>query len=251
MFIDSARGKSLKQSHSLRTDSRPLTSRSSVSVARAAIQNAFYLSVIMRLAALFALLAVAAASELTQVDHVRQKLYDLEQELWVNVTDPQWRDAGLGGDVELTKAFAAFNEHVESIPRIKRITLKSWLWTKVSEKLVIIDGFYKNFIEFVSRQASPASVPSPVRDWLDIAETVLMDPRASVAQAVRKLHGYLEHADMFRSVLQVIIVSCMTKTTVKIPNICKYKRCWRNVGHGVNDQYNIKQSICFHFLNKT
>ncbi|CAB3261053.1 unnamed protein product [Arctia plantaginis] len=156
----------------------------------------------MRLAALFALLTVAAASELTQVDHVRQKFYNLEQELWVNVTDPQWRDAGLGGDVELTKAFAAFNEHVESIPRIKRITLKSWLWTKVSEKLVIIDGFYKNFMEFVMRQASPASVPSPVRDWLDMAETVLMDPRASVAQAVRKLHGYLEHADMFRSVLQ-------------------------------------------------
>ncbi|XP_075978438.1 uncharacterized protein LOC142978054 isoform X4 [Anticarsia gemmatalis] len=156
----------------------------------------------MRLAALFALFAAALATELTQVDQVRQKFYDLEQQLWLNVTDPLWRDSGLGGDVELTKAFAALNEHIESIPPPKRLVLNSWLWSKVSEKLLVIDGFYKNFIEFVKHQASPVSVPAPVREWLDMAESVLMDPKASVAQAVRKLHGFLEHGDIFRSVLQ-------------------------------------------------
>lgn len=169
----------------------------------------------MRVAALLALFAAALATELTEVDQMRHKFYELEHELWINVTDPQWRDAGLGGDVELTKAFAALNEHIESIPRTKRLLLRSWLWTKVSEKLVIIDGFYKNFIEFVRRQASPASVPAPVREWLDIAESVLMDPNASVAQAVRKLHGLLEHGDIFRTALQVTTMTNNTKVGVE------------------------------------
>ncbi|KAJ8731650.1 hypothetical protein PYW07_004814 [Mythimna separata] len=156
----------------------------------------------MRVAALFALFAVGLATELSPADLVRQKFYDVEEELWRNVTDPMWRDSGLGGDVELTKAFYALNEHIELIPRPKRLTLNSWLWGKVSEKLQVVDGFYTNFIEFVRRQAAPGSVPAPVKEWLDMAESVLMDPKTSVAQAVRKIHGYLEHGDIFRSALQ-------------------------------------------------
>lgn len=157
----------------------------------------------MRIAALFALFAIGLATELTPTDLVRQKFYDLEEELWRNVTDPSWRDSGLGGDVELTKAFFALNEQIELIPRPKRLTLKSWLWNKVSEKLQVVDGFYMNFMEFVRHQATPGAVPAPVKEWLDMAESILMDPKTSVAQAVRKIHGFLEHGDIFRSVVQV------------------------------------------------
>ncbi|CAH1638020.1 unnamed protein product [Spodoptera littoralis] len=156
----------------------------------------------MRIAALFALFAIGLATELTPTDLVRQKFYDLEEELWRNVTDPLWRDSGLGGDVELTKAFFALNEQIELIPRPKRLTLRSWLWNKVSEKLQVVDGFYKNFMEFVRHQATPGAVPAPVKEWLDMAESILMDPKTSVAQAVRKIHGFLEHGDIFRSVVQ-------------------------------------------------
>lgn len=165
----------------------------------------------MRIAALFALFTIGLATELTPTDLVRQKFYDLEEELWRNVTDPMWRDSGLGGDVELTKAFYALNEQIELIPRPKRLTLNSWLWGKVSEKLQVVDGFYKSFIEFVRHQASPGIVPAPVKEWLDMAESVLMDPKTSVAQAVRKIHGYLEHGDIFRSALQVKLVSNNTR----------------------------------------
>ncbi|CAH0585948.1 unnamed protein product [Chrysodeixis includens] len=153
----------------------------------------------MRFAALSALFAIGLATELTQIDLVRHKFYDLEEELWKNVTDPLWRESGLGGDIELTKAFHALHEQIESIPATKRPPFNSWAWTKVLEKLQIIDGFYKNFIEFIRRQAVPGSVPAPVREWLDMAESVLMDPKTSVAQAVRKLHDLLEHGDILRA----------------------------------------------------
>ncbi|XP_045498675.1 uncharacterized protein LOC123696512 isoform X3 [Colias croceus] len=156
----------------------------------------------MKFAALFALLAVASAGDPTAVDTVRSKFYELEQQLWKNVTDPEWTQAGLGGDVELTKAFVAFDEHVASVPRPPRPPLDSWLWIKAVERLQMVDGFYKSFLEFVHRQAKPGAVPAPLREWLDLAESILMDPVASVAQAVRKLHDLLEHGDMFRSVLQ-------------------------------------------------
>ncbi|KAI5639122.1 hypothetical protein NE865_08322 [Phthorimaea operculella] len=156
----------------------------------------------MRLIALLALIAFASAGDPTSVDYVRDKFYALEEELWRNVTDPIWRDSGLGGDVELTKAFVVLDQQISSIPKPPRPPLSSWLWGKTAEKLQVIDGFYKNFVEFVHRQSAPGAVPAPVREWLDMAEQVLLDPKQSVAQAVRKLHDLLEHGDMFRAVLQ-------------------------------------------------
>lgn len=46
-------------------------------------------------------------------------------------------------------------------------------------------------------------MPAPVKDWLDLAESILMDPKTSAMQAVRKLQGLLQHGDLFRSILQV------------------------------------------------
>ncbi|XP_045773211.1 uncharacterized protein LOC123872741 isoform X3 [Maniola jurtina] len=156
----------------------------------------------MKYAALLALLAVARAGDPTSVDNIRNKFYDLEDKLWKNVTNPEWSTGGLGGDVELTKAFVKFDEQIESVPRPPRPPFDTWLWLKLVEKSQIIDGYYKNFVEFAKRQAVPGSVPAPVREWLDLAEGVLMDPKASVAQAVRKIHDLLEHGDMFRAMLQ-------------------------------------------------
>jgi hypothetical protein len=157
----------------------------------------------MRVAALFALLALSLADDLSPVDHVRNKFYGLEEELWRNVTDPLWRESGLGGDVELTKAFVVLDNQIEALPRPPRPPLQSWLWLKALEKFQIIDGLYKSFVEFVRRQAAPGAVPAPVKEWLDLAESVLMDPKTSAAQAIRKLHDLLQHGDMFRSILQV------------------------------------------------
>ncbi|CAK1579900.1 unnamed protein product [Parnassius mnemosyne] len=156
----------------------------------------------MRIAALFALLVVALADDLCPVDEVRNKFYSLEVTLWKNVSNPNWGEFGLGGDVELTKSFAILNEYIEAVPRPPRPPLETWLWVKATEKLQVIDGLYKSFVEFVRRQATPGAVPAPVREWLDLAESVLMDPKASVAQAVRKLHDLTEHGDMFRAVLK-------------------------------------------------
>lgn len=158
----------------------------------------------MKYAALVALLAVARATDPTSVDNVRNKFYSLEENLWRNVTNPEWSSGSLGGDVELTKAFVKFDEQIQSVPRPPRPPFDTWLWLKVVEKSQVIDGYYKNFVEFARRQAVPGSVPAPVREWLDLAEGVLMDPKASVAQAVRKIHDLLEHGDMFRAMLQVL-----------------------------------------------
>ncbi|XP_023948445.2 uncharacterized protein LOC112053291 isoform X3 [Bicyclus anynana] len=155
----------------------------------------------MRYAALLALLAVARCDP-TAVDDARNKFYDLEERLWKNVTNPEWSSSSVGGDVELTKAFVKFDEKIETLPRPPRPPFDTWLWIKFVEKSQIIEGYYKNFVEFAKRQAVPGSVPAPVREWLDLAEGVLMDPKASVAQAVRKIHDLLEHGDMFRSMIQ-------------------------------------------------
>lgn len=164
----------------------------------------------MRFLTLFALFTVSIAVDITHVDDARDKFYSLEDALWSNVTEPTWQESTeLGADVELTKAFVAFNEEIESIPRPTRPPLKSWLWMKTLEKLNVIDGFYKNFVDFVKRQTVPGAVPAPIREWLDVAEQVLMDSTSSVALAVRKLHDLLAHGDMFRAALQVIkIGSC-------------------------------------------
>lgn len=164
----------------------------------------------MRFLTVFAVFTVPIAADLTAVDDARNKFYSTEEVLWSNVTDPTWQGrTSLGGDIELTKAFVAFNEVIESVPHPPRPPLSSWLWTKTSEKLNVIDGFYKNFVQFVKRQTVPGAVPAPVREWLDVAEQVLMDSTSSVALAVRKLHDLLTHGDMFRAALKVItIASC-------------------------------------------
>ncbi|KAL0839140.1 hypothetical protein ABMA28_017111 [Loxostege sticticalis] len=156
----------------------------------------------MKAAALFALLALAAAEDLSPVDNVRKNFYALEVEMWNNVSDPLWRESGLGGDVELTKAFVVLDNQISSIPRPPRPPLSSWLWLKATEKLQIIDGLYKSFVDFARRQSAPGAVPAPVKDWLDLAESILMDPKTSAMQAVRKLQGLLQHGDLFRSILQ-------------------------------------------------
>lgn len=200
----------------------------------------------MRLFALFALFTVSFAADLSAVDNAREKFYSVEDTLWNNVLDPTWQGrTALGGDIELTKAFVAFNEVIESIQRPPRPPLASWLWAKMSEKLNIIDGFYKNFVDFVKRQAVPGAVPAPVREWLDVAEQVLMDPKSSVAQAVRKLHDLLDHGDMFRAALQVInIGSCSLRDAdaIRMPNVVFRDRCMifgtkdcDPLAHGVSD----------------
>ncbi|CAG9562205.1 unnamed protein product [Danaus chrysippus] len=156
----------------------------------------------MRLAALLALATAVSATELTAVDYMRSKFYRLEEELWKNVTDPEWRVGGAGGDVELTKAFAAFDVKLQAIGRARRPPLESWLWVKAVERFQIIDGYYKEFVSFVNRQSAAGAVPAPVREWLDLAEGILMDPKSSVAQAVRKIHDLLEQGNMFRMTFQ-------------------------------------------------
>lgn len=157
----------------------------------------------MKSLALLALISLAAAGDPSPTDHARDQFYDLENKLWTNVTNPEWTNAGLGGDVELTKVFSHFAEDVEAIPRPPRLPIKSWLWTKAVEKLQIIDSMYNHFVEFVKKQSMPGAVPAPVKEWLDVAENILMDPKTSAIQALRKLDDLLEHGDMFRVALQV------------------------------------------------
>lgn len=157
----------------------------------------------MRAAALLALCALALADDITPVDEARHSFYRIEDQLWVNVTDANWINAGLGGDVELTKTFSAFAGVLEAIPRAPRPPVDSWLWRKATEKMQVVDTLYKNFVEFVRRQAVPGAVPAPVREWLDLAEGVLLDEKASVKQAVGKLDDLLKHGDLFRTPLQV------------------------------------------------
>lgn len=159
----------------------------------------------MRYVALAALIAIATAKDLTPVDKLRETFYNLENELWKNVTDPSWTEAGLGGDVELTKAFVVFNDRVQAIPRVNRPALTSWLWNKAMDHLGIIEGLYKNFLDFIDHNAVPGAVPAPVREWLDLAEAILMDPKLSVNTSVTKLNNLMAHGDLFRTALQVRI----------------------------------------------
>nr|XP_026492111.1 uncharacterized protein LOC113397811 isoform X3 [Vanessa tameamea] len=156
----------------------------------------------MKYAALFALLAVASAGDPTAVDNLRNTFYEVEKALWKNVTSSEWSAAGVSGDVELTKAFVTFDEKIQSVPPPPRGPHDTWLWAKATEKMRVIEGYYKNFLSFIKRQSQPGAVPAPVKEWLDLAEGILMDPKSSVAQAVRKIHDLLEYGDMFRGILQ-------------------------------------------------
>ncbi|XP_013194461.1 uncharacterized protein LOC106138026 isoform X4 [Amyelois transitella] len=154
----------------------------------------------MRLAALLALFSFAIADNLIPVDYIRNKFYPLETELWDNVTDPRWTESGLG-DVELTKVFIAFDNNIQSIPTRTRPPLSTvWWWKKPLEQIQIVDGVYKNFIEFLSRQSAPGAVPSPIKEWMDLAENILVDSKTSVIRAIKRLEEALTHADLFRRV---------------------------------------------------
>ncbi|XP_045448290.1 uncharacterized protein LOC123656677 [Melitaea cinxia] len=151
----------------------------------------------MKYATLFALLAAAYAIDPIAVDDLRNKFYALENVLWKNVT--AWSAAGGSGDVELTKAFVAFDEEIRSVRLPPRYPVNSWLWQKATEKMMIINGYYDNFLDFIRRQAQPGAVPAPVREWLDVADAILFtNSTSSVAQAVRKIHDLLEFGNMFR-----------------------------------------------------
>lgn len=152
----------------------------------------------MKYATLFALLAAAYAIDPIAVDDLRNKFYALENVLWKNVTP--WSVAGGSGDVELTKAFVAFDEKIKSVRLPPRYPVNSWLWQKATEKMMIINGYYSDiFLPFIRRQAQPGAVPAPVREWLDIADGILFtNSTSSVAQAVRKIHDLLEFGNMFR-----------------------------------------------------
>lgn len=177
----------------------------------------------MHLAALFALFTITQAKqfiELGPVDNVREIFYALENDLWKNVTNVEWREAGLGGDVELTKEFVKVADQIDALPAVPRPALRSWVWKKTTEKMQIIDGLYKSFEEFIRRQAQPGVVPAPVKEWLDLAENVLLDPKISVAQAIRKLHELFEHGGigLYRSLLQVVLI-CITTSNDRLPNL--------------------------------
>lgn len=154
---------------------------------------------------LLACVLTATSLDVSPVDSLRSKLFRLEEDLWRNATDPKWNEkVELGADVELTKAFIKLNEDIESVPKQnKPVLTDSWLWSKATEKLQLINGLYKEFLEFSERQAPQGAVPAPMKNWLDLTEHVLMDPKSSVVQAVRKLDDILEHGDLFRTVLQV------------------------------------------------
>ncbi|XP_063536054.1 uncharacterized protein LOC134745886 isoform X2 [Cydia strobilella] len=155
----------------------------------------------MRLLTL-SLLVALALGDLSPVDHIRDNFYKLEKELWANATNPDWINAGLGADIEVTKTFSSFHDRFSAVPMPPRPQVDSWPWVKATEKLGVVDNLYKNFMEFVKRQAVPGAVPSPVREWLDLAEVILRDPKLSVADAVQRLDELIEHGDMFRSTLQ-------------------------------------------------
>lgn len=163
----------------------------------------------MIIAALIALLAIATADDITPVDDVRVKFYSTESGLWKNVTDPLWRAADLGGDVELTKVFAAFDSYFEALPSIPRPPVKFWLWNKVADESQLIDGQYKYFVDFVKRQSVPGAVPAPVREWLDLVEVVLLDPKSSVATSVKRLNKLLEQGEtvLYQLTIQVTYMS--------------------------------------------
>lgn len=199
----------------------------------------------MRFLTLFAVFTVSLAVDLTAVDEARDKFYSTEDTLWKNVTDPTWQGrTALGGDIELTKAFVAFNDVIESIPRPPQPPLQSWLWKQTSEKLNIIDGFYKHFVEFVKRQTVAGAVPAPVKEWLDVAEQVLLDTTpSSVAQAVRKLDDLLSHGDMFRSALQVIKIgsySLPAGDAIRVTN----HRVWTSMHDDIYDKGRRSVSRC-------
>ncbi|CAH2096558.1 unnamed protein product [Euphydryas editha] len=158
----------------------------------------------MKYAALLTLLAAANAIDPIAVDDLRNQFYTLEKVLWKNVIGTEWSTAGVSGDVELTKAFVAFNDQIQLVRLPPRYPFETWLWAKATEKMRIIDGYYENFVTFIRRQAQPGTVPAPVREWLDVADAILFtNSTSSVAQAVRKIHDLLEYGDMFRGILKV------------------------------------------------
>ncbi|XP_059061468.1 uncharacterized protein LOC131854370 isoform X3 [Achroia grisella] len=155
----------------------------------------------MRLTALLALLTLVLADNLTPLDHIRKEFYNVERNLWLNVLDPEWAESGVG-DVELTKAFVAFDSIIQLTPPVPRPPLNLWWWKKPLEQIQLIEGMYKNFLEFLKRQGIPGSVPAPVKQWLDLAESILMDTKTSVPQAVKLLEHSVQHGSLFRRILQ-------------------------------------------------
>lgn len=73
----------------------------------------------------------------------------------------------------------------------------------------IVDGVYKTFVKFLARQGVPGSVPAPIKEWMDLAENILVDSKTSVIKAVKHLEEALTHGDLFRRILQVYPLSRM------------------------------------------
>ncbi|KAG6449171.1 hypothetical protein O3G_MSEX005915 [Manduca sexta] len=140
----------------------------------------------MNLPVITALVAVAAAIELSPVDDARIKFYALEQDLWRNVTNIRWvNGVGKLGDFKLARAFLSWANHIKSISTLSSFQQKSWLWNKAWEHMHQINSEYEMFEKKMQILFSNVINQSYERVFINY----------DLSNATRQLDELLEHGD--------------------------------------------------------
>lgn len=64
-----------------------------------------------------------------------------------------------------------------------------WTFQRASAELRGIFTLYQTFRRFEKLQTSPGRIPSPKQAWIDMAETILYDPRNNVEDAINRIEA--------------------------------------------------------------
>lgn len=80
----------------------------------------------------------------------------------------------------------------------------SWVWARASAEMRTIFVTYEAFRRFQDQQTAVGRIPSPRQAWVDLAETVLNDSKASMPGTMQKLHELKIKENLFLNALRVL-----------------------------------------------
>lgn len=78
-----------------------------------------------------------------------------------------------------------------------------WIWARTSAEIRNIKALYGTFRRFQKQQSKPGRIPSPPQSWIDLAETMLNDSKASIVNSLTNLHESVTKNKLFLQAWQV------------------------------------------------
>nr|XP_023013096.1 uncharacterized protein LOC111503106 [Leptinotarsa decemlineata] len=148
-------------------------------------------------------------NKLVNVDWLRYDFLKLEEDSWnyvLDYLDNNVRNSEItegGPEVALIKKFEQFGDRVQEVMPNDLTFGLDQLHSVWSLQLALADlrgiyALYETFRRFQKLQTAPGRVPSPRQAWIDLANTILYDPKNNMETAMTRIEKGIE-GNMFAS----------------------------------------------------